>query len=249
MCRNRDCPSPSSTSGAWVRRRRCGSDGSRSRWRRRSVGLELDLAAIERMPNTARAQPAAAPGRGAGRAGVVRGAARAPVRRVLPARRGHRRCRDAAERWRWNSACAGSLRRCDARMTPARRSQSGRRGRALFRVQRAASPSPARRMPAVLVTGHDGSRRMQRATPKPLMTPTPPSSSSPACASTCRNTGRPCSRPSCRGCIPCRRWSRTSSVAPRASKRWTSALRAIDGPVILVAHSAGVMMVAHWAQC
>ena len=26
------------------------------------------------------------------------------------------------------------------------------------------------------------------------------------------------------------------------------ALRAIDGPVILVAHSAGVMMVAHWAQ-
>jgi len=25
-------------------------------------------------------------------------------------------------------------------------------------------------------------------------------------------------------------------------------LRAIDGPVILVAHSAGVMMVAHWAQ-
>ena len=28
------------------------------------------------------------------------------------------------------------------------------------------------------------------------------------------------------------------------------ALRAIDGPVILVAHSAGVMMVAHWAaQC
>ena len=26
------------------------------------------------------------------------------------------------------------------------------------------------------------------------------------------------------------------------------ALRAIDGPVVLVAHSAGVMMVAHWAQ-
>src|SRR5687768_11455511 len=26
------------------------------------------------------------------------------------------------------------------------------------------------------------------------------------------------------------------------------ALRAIDGPVLLVAHSAGVMMVAHWAQ-
>ena len=26
------------------------------------------------------------------------------------------------------------------------------------------------------------------------------------------------------------------------------ALQAIDGPVILVAHSAGVMMVAHWAQ-
>ena len=54
-CRNRDCRSPSSTSGAWVRRKRCGSEGSRSRWRPGRVGLELDLTAIERMPNTARA--------------------------------------------------------------------------------------------------------------------------------------------------------------------------------------------------
>jgi predicted alpha/beta hydrolase family esterase len=52
----------------------------------------------------------------------------------------------------------------------------------------------------------------------------------------------------CHGCRPCRRWSRTSSVAPRASQALDDALRAIDGPVILVAHSAGVMMVAHWAS-
>ena len=89
----------------------------------RSVGLDLDLAAIQRMPNTARAHRSAASGRGAGRAGVVRGAARTPVRRVLPARRGHRRCRDAAAVGGGGRRALGSI--ADAAPDDAR--SSGRR--------------------------------------------------------------------------------------------------------------------------
>ena len=47
---------------------------------------------------------------------------------------------------------------------------------------------------------------------------------------------------------PCRGWSATSSPAPRGSRQLDRSLAAIEGPVVLVAHSAGVMITVHWAR-
>ena len=71
-----------------------------------------------------------------------------------------------------------------------------------------------------------------------------PSSSSPGCATTSRSTGRPCS-PSdlpqpARRCAACRRWAATTSTAPTRVAAIEREAQAIDGPLVIVAHSGGV---------
>ena len=62
------------------------------------------------------------------------------------------------------------------------------------------------------------------------------------------STGRRCWPRGCRACAPSRRWAATISIAGCASMLSSRKRPELMGPIILVAHSGGVIATVHWAR-
>jgi len=77
---------------------------------------------------------------------------------------------------------------------------------------------------------------------------THPSSWCRACATTSRSIGKRCWSKSCPRRSQCRRFEHDKLNCAARVAALDAALAKIDGPVILVAHSAGVMITVHWAR-